>query len=856
MIKKINLQKGQSLIEVIVAMAIFAIMSGAIMSVTLGSLNGLTQGGEETEAKALTQEGMEAIRSVRDDAWNNLVYSPASVATSSNAWFISEDVSELINNKYTRIITISNVCRDGSNNIATCPATYIDPHTKFASTTVSWSPRNGATNIVEQFGFISNWDSYDWTQTDWSGGNGQTNWSSDTKYDTDDSKIDVTTSGEVKLATVSSIPLVKDSDFEGSTNTSYDWPFTTAGNYTYDTDAIEVTGGVARLNSSGGDPIDGNTKGMWHLDEASGTVVDYSGNSNDLSNVKGSPSYNQSGKFSTSLQFNANSSRYINNGQQTGLGITGPITIDAWVYKTSAATTNQAIISKWRETGNKRSYALILNSSNKLQFYLSSNGSNATSVSAVNQLPLNSWVHIAAVYDGVQMYIFQNGILENSIAYSGGISDEAAFVSVSGADSFDGGDAFFNGKIDEARVSDIARWTGAFTVPSGVYGAVSYASDSPTINPSSSFTETDVISWDSFTEIATKNGGQIYYQLSDDSGSTWQYWDGSAWSAVSLATDYNTATDINTNIGTFDVTAEKILFKAFLESDGSQQVQLDNINIGFSPASSAWTFNTWNKGSGEVTPTGTRQTSGGNPTGYADIDIPSNAKNDEVGGFWQQTIEVANNGDTLTCELDWKVFDWVAADGVDDSQLYVFLDSTSGDPSIGTEIWSSGILSGTSGWTGVSFDCSAAASTAGTYYIKIAQWLDTANAQDTGPITIGYDDVGINSSASAYQTSGSFVSSAFDMSDASPVQVIEWDETKPANTDIQVQVRTAPDSGGSHGTWTDWFGISGASTFFSNHFGSLIPIDLNGNQWVQYRVDLSGDGSDTPILEEIRVNYK
>jgi photosystem II stability/assembly factor-like uncharacterized protein len=111
----------------------------------------------------------------------------------------------------------------------------------------------------------------------------------------------------------------------------------------------------------------------------------------------------------------------------------------------------------------------------------------------------------------------------------------------------------------------------------------------------------------------------------------------------------------------------------------------------------------------------------------------------------------------------------------------------------------------------------------------------------------------------AFEEAGNLTSSAFDMSDVSPVQVIEWDEVIPLCSPIcqvRFQLRTAPDSSGSPGTWTSWHGASGAGSYFSVSDGEMVPSDLNGNQWVQYKVYLSGDGDSTPVLEEIRVSYK
>jgi len=111
-----------------------------------------------------------------------------------------------------------------------------------------------------------------------------------------------------------------------------------------------------------------------------------------------------------------------------------------------------------------------------------------------------------------------------------------------------------------------------------------YPIDNPELYPIESLVVENLSSWDSFTETATKNGGEIYYQLSDDDGSNWKYWNGSNW-ALASATDYNTALTINSNISNFPIVKGKIMFKAFFSSNGSQQIQLDQIDIGYSYSS-------------------------------------------------------------------------------------------------------------------------------------------------------------------------------------------------------------------------------------------------------------------------------
>lgn len=109
----------------------------------------------------------------------------------------------------------------------------------------------------------------------------------------------------------------------------------------------------------------------------------------------------------------------------------------------------------------------------------------------------------------------------------------------------------------------------------------SYATNQATTTPVSSLSVDKAVSWNSFTETATKNGGEIYYQMSSDNGVNWQWWTGSVWATTTSITDYNIASVINSNISVFATSSNQIKWRAYLSSNGTQQVMLDNIAIGY-----------------------------------------------------------------------------------------------------------------------------------------------------------------------------------------------------------------------------------------------------------------------------------
>ena len=109
---------------------------------------------------------------------------------------------------------------------------------------------------------------------------------------------------------------------------------------------------------------------------------------------------------------------------------------------------------------------------------------------------------------------------------------------------------------------------------------------------------------------------------------------------------------------------------------------------------------------------------------------------------------------------------------------------------------------------------------------------------------------------------GILTSSAFFIGSGEyPVETIEWDQTIPPECAvgacaIKFEIRTADDFFNSPNTWTSWYGSDGQGTYLEDYHGSLIPNDVNWNQWIQYRLTMTSDGAISPILEEVRINYK
>ena len=161
-----------------------------------------------------------------------------------------------------------------------------------------------------------------------------------------------------------------------------------------------------------------------------------------------------------SLDLEASSSQYasISDASQTGLDITGDITIEAWIKLESQPPTDgfRPIVSK-TGSGNNRSYDLMYqddSGTKQLRMNISSDGgsTNRDLLELNYTLQTGVWTHVAAVWDASQSEVeyYVNGL---SV---GTVSGSQTSIYQSNGDFEIGSNTvnslYFDGLIDEVRV--------------------------------------------------------------------------------------------------------------------------------------------------------------------------------------------------------------------------------------------------------------------------------------------------------------------------------------------------------------------------------------------------------------------
>jgi len=134
------LNKGQSLVELLVAIGVFVVGVATIGLLVLTTFNSSRQAVERTQAVMLAREGIEAARSIRDDDFNNLTTGSHGIVISDNKWIFSG--SSDAQDQFVRVVTI----------------TDISTSTKKIESSTTWQfsqSRQGAVDLVT---YLTNWN--------------------------------------------------------------------------------------------------------------------------------------------------------------------------------------------------------------------------------------------------------------------------------------------------------------------------------------------------------------------------------------------------------------------------------------------------------------------------------------------------------------------------------------------------------------------------------------------------------------------------------------------------------------------------------------------------------------------------
>lgn len=132
-------QLGFSLVEILLAVSIFGLLVTALVGGLIYGQESTALAGERARAVLLAEEGLEAVRNIRDAGFTNLTDGPHGLAIAANTWTLSgtSDTTDI----FTRSLVISSV----------------DATRKLITSTVSWPQNPQRTGSVVLTTYLTYW---------------------------------------------------------------------------------------------------------------------------------------------------------------------------------------------------------------------------------------------------------------------------------------------------------------------------------------------------------------------------------------------------------------------------------------------------------------------------------------------------------------------------------------------------------------------------------------------------------------------------------------------------------------------------------------------------------------------------
>lgn len=139
------------LVEIILASAMLTLVLLSIELYYKKILDVSVDTTRHIQAGFLLEEGIEVMKLLRDDGWTTNIATltpgtPYHLRWTGTEWATTTS-AQLVENIFTRTVVISDVLRDGSDNIA--EAGTLDPGTKKVTVSVSWSRKGGTATTTE-----------------------------------------------------------------------------------------------------------------------------------------------------------------------------------------------------------------------------------------------------------------------------------------------------------------------------------------------------------------------------------------------------------------------------------------------------------------------------------------------------------------------------------------------------------------------------------------------------------------------------------------------------------------------------------------------------------------------------------
>jgi hypothetical protein len=162
-----------------------------------------------------------------------------------------------------------------------------------------------------------------------------------------------------------------------------------------------------------------------------------------------------------SLSLNGTSG-YVSVPNSASINISGPITIEAWIKLNASTGDYRDIVCReaWGQAGTGGGYEFAITNSGKVRLDLYQSHNQYTTAIGVTTVTANAWHHVAGVFDGSQIRVYLDGVLDGSVSTTNGPASGTSVLNI-GKSTYT--TYYFAGLIDEVRLSAAALYSGNFS---------------------------------------------------------------------------------------------------------------------------------------------------------------------------------------------------------------------------------------------------------------------------------------------------------------------------------------------------------------------------------------------------------
>jgi len=149
---------------------------------------------------------------------------------------------------------------------------------------------------------------------------------------------------------------------------------------------------------------------------------------------------------------------------------TGDFTIEFWMNFSSKTGYQTIIVFGYVSNTNGGWLLQTGNGDGNMKFYFGNNGDIAVALESGSTVNTGTWYHIAVVRTGGNTKIYRNGTQVATGADTNNYNPATSTrFYIGGGDTVGFGNYYFNGYIDDLRISRYARYTSAFTAPTQAF---------------------------------------------------------------------------------------------------------------------------------------------------------------------------------------------------------------------------------------------------------------------------------------------------------------------------------------------------------------------------------------------------